>query len=110
MTANTRDDLRNNGELPNRRSIRLRNYDYSQAGAYFVTVCVEGREALLGDVRNGCMSRSPAGEIAASCWHEIPRHYREVELDEFVVMPNHTWLESLNSNPKATRVGDQSRP
>ena len=89
MTADTRDDSRNNGELPNRRSIRLRNYDYSQAGAYFVTICVEGRKPLYGEVCNGCMVRSPAGDAVASCWYEIPRHYLEVELDEFVVMPNH---------------------
>jgi putative transposase len=89
MTANQRDNAHNDGELPNRRSIRLRNYDYSQAGAYFVTIRVEGRRHLYGEVGNGCMVRSLAGEVVASCWHEIPRHYREVELDEFVVMPNH---------------------
>jgi REP element-mobilizing transposase RayT len=72
-----------------RRSIRLRGYDYSQAGAYFVTVCVQGRERLFGDVVDGEMRLNDAGQMVAQCWHELPAHFPHLELDEFVVMPNH---------------------
>ena len=72
-----------------RRSIRLRGYDYSQAGAYFVTVCVQGREPLFGDVVDGEMRLNNAGQMVAQCWHELPAHFPHLELDEFVVMPNH---------------------
>jgi putative transposase len=72
-----------------RRSIRLRGYDYSQAGAYFVTVCVQGRERLFGDVVDGEMRLNDAGQMVVQCWHELPAHFFHLELDEFVVMPNH---------------------
>jgi putative transposase len=75
--------------LHHRRSIRLRGYDYSQAGAYFVTVCVQGRERLFGDVVDGEMRLNDAGQMVAQCWHELPAHFPHLELDEFVVMPNH---------------------
>ncbi|MBC7263420.1 MAG: transposase [Chloroflexi bacterium] len=72
-----------------RRSIRLRGYDYSQAGAYFVTICTQNRECLFGTIADGKMVLNPLGEIAAVCWNAIPVHFRDVELDEYVVMPNH---------------------
>ena len=72
-----------------RRSIRLKGYDYSQAGAYFVTICTQNRELLLGEIVNGTMRVNPFGEIANACWDDLPRHYPYVKLDTFVVMPNH---------------------
>jgi REP element-mobilizing transposase RayT len=75
--------------LPNRRSIRLRGYDYSRAGAYFVTICTLNRECLFGNIENGEMRLNTTGKIVQRCWDEIPFHFSEVELDEFVVMPNH---------------------
>ena len=72
-----------------RRSIRLRGYDYSQAGAYFVTICVQQRECLFGDILIGEMQLNPFGEIILKWWNELPRYYPPVELDEYVVMPNH---------------------
>lgn len=73
----------------NRRSIRLSHYDYSQPSAYFVTICVKDRKPLFGNICNGEMLLSPIGNIACTCWKEIPQHFDNVELDEFVVMPNH---------------------
>nr|WP_235269774.1 transposase [Geoalkalibacter subterraneus] len=73
----------------NRRSIRLQGYDYSQAGAYFVTVCTQNRECLFGDIVNGEMRLNEAGNIARQCWDDIPIHFPHVDLDEFVIMPNH---------------------
>jgi REP element-mobilizing transposase RayT len=72
-----------------RRSIRLRDYDYSRTGAYFITICALNRECVFGDVRAGKVVLSGLGEIAQRCWHKIPDHFLNVEQDEFIVMPNH---------------------
>jgi len=72
-----------------RRSIRLSGYDYSQAGAYFITICTQDRACLFGDVVDGEMRLNDAGRVAQQCWRQIPAHFPNVELDEFVVMPNH---------------------
>ncbi|MGD0668674.1 MAG: hypothetical protein ABSB23_14025 [Bryobacteraceae bacterium] len=76
-------------EKPQRRRLRLAAYDYAQAGAYFVTICTRGHACLFGDVVEGEMLRNAAGETVALCWEEVPRHFSGVELDAFVVMPNH---------------------
>lgn len=72
-----------------RRSIRLRGYDYSENGAYFVTICTHNREHLFGKIENGRMRLNDVGNMAKKCWLEIPKHYPFVTLDIFVVMPNH---------------------
>jgi REP element-mobilizing transposase RayT len=72
-----------------RRSIRLKNYDYSQAGAYFITVCTQEHACLLGEIVNGEMRLNDMGEIVASVWRSIPEHFPNAITDEFVVMPNH---------------------
>ena len=72
-----------------RRSIRLREYDYSQAGAYFVTVVVQGRACLFGDVVGTEMRLNDAGEMIRRVWQEIPVRFPGIALDTFIVMPNH---------------------
>ena len=72
-----------------RRSIRLHGYDYTQAGVYFITLCTQNREHLFGEIVNGEMLMHDAGRIVAECWEQIPRHFPDAELDEWVVMPNH---------------------
>ena len=72
-----------------RRSIRLKGYDYSQAGAYFVTIVVKGRECVFGEIADGEMQLNELGRIVDSVWSELPDRYPETELDAFVVMPNH---------------------
>jgi REP element-mobilizing transposase RayT len=72
-----------------RRSLRLKGHDYSQPGAYFVTICTRERECLFGHVVNGEMRLTGAGEIAQRCWEDVSHHFPFVELDAFVVMPNH---------------------
>ena len=74
---------------PNRRSIRLTDYDYTQPGAYFITAVTQGRGCLFGAVVDGVMRLNAYGKVVRACWLEIPRHFANVELDEFVVMPNH---------------------
>lgn len=75
--------------LPQRQSTRLQGYDYTQSGAYFVTICTYQRIHLFGHIRDDKMKLSPAGEIASRLWRAIPRHFPQIELDAFVVMPNH---------------------
>lgn len=72
-----------------RTSIRLRRYDYSQAGAYFITVCTYNRQCILGDVVDGRMQLNAYGSIVSECWNRIPTHFADVGIDAFVVMPNH---------------------
>jgi REP element-mobilizing transposase RayT len=72
-----------------RRSIRLKGYDYSQEGAYYVTIVTLRRECLLGQVVNKEMILSPYGEIVQKWWEEIPVHFSNVEIGAFVIMPNH---------------------
>lgn len=72
-----------------RRSIRLRGFDYALDGAYFVTVCVAGRKRILGRIRNGTAILSEAGHLVVTAWERLPLHYPHVRLDAFVVMPNH---------------------
>ena len=72
-----------------RRSIRFKGYDYSRAGAYFVTICTHGRECLFGEVMDGEMRLNDAGQAAQADWVRLPERFQSIELDEFVIMPNH---------------------
>ncbi len=72
-----------------RKSPRLQGYDYSQSGAYFVTICTHKRSYLFGEIRGNDIHTNPNGDIAVACWDGIPQHYPDVDLDAFVVMPNH---------------------
>ena len=72
-----------------RRSVRLQGYDYSQAGAYFITICTQGRECLFGAIENGEMMLSECGQIAHDEWLKSAKIRSEIELGEYVIMPNH---------------------
>lgn len=74
---------------PNRRSIRLQGYDYTQPGAYFITIVTQDRECLFGEVADGEMRLNEAGRVVEQCWLAIPDHFPRAALDAFVVMPNH---------------------
>ncbi|MEN6536023.1 MAG: transposase [Bryobacteraceae bacterium] len=78
-----------NPDIHHRRSIRLADYDYSQGGAHFVTVCTEGHLCLLGEIVDGAMRLNESGRMAQTAWDELPRHYPGVETDAFIVMPKH---------------------
>ncbi len=69
--------------------MRLKNYDYAQTGAYFVTICSQNRECLFGNIIDGEMKLNECGEIAESCLKEIPEHFNCVGMDYMIVMPNH---------------------
>lgn len=76
-------------KIHHRRSIRLRGYDYSQNGAYFITICVQDRKPLFGQIVNGEMQLNPFGVIARDEWLKTSEMRKNIEMDEFVIMPNH---------------------
>ena len=78
-----------NKEIHHRQSIRLRGYDYSQAGAYFVTLCTHQRQLLFGEIVDGIMILNAAGVIVCNEWKKISAMRHDVSLGEFVIMPNH---------------------
>ncbi len=73
----------------NRQSIRLKGYDYSSPGEYFITICTHNRKHIFGNVADGEMRLNEYGVVARDFWCQIPKRYGNVILDEFVVMPNH---------------------
>ncbi len=70
-------------------SARLACWDYGKSGYYFVTICTKNRTNILGRVHNDDVELSKIGAIIDRCWHDIPRHFPFVELDEYILMPNH---------------------
>jgi REP element-mobilizing transposase RayT len=78
-----------NPEIHHRHSIRLPNYDYSQPGYYFVTLCAHDRECLFGDIENNNIVLNEIGMLIKKKWHDLPIHFPGIELDRMVIMPNH---------------------
>jgi putative transposase len=78
-----------NKNIHHRRSIRLKGYDYSQAGLYFITICVQDRKCLFGKIVDGVMVLNDAGKMADNEWVKIPERFTNVQLHEYIVMPNH---------------------
>ena len=74
------------------KSTRLPHWDYGSDGYYFVTICVKNMIEYFGDVKNGIMGLNELGCVAAKFWQEIPKHFDNVRLDEWVVMPNHVHI------------------
>lgn len=70
-------------------STRLRGWDYSSDGYYFITICVKNREPLLGHIEDGKMKPNVFGEIVQNCWYDLTNHYPNIQLDAFCIMPNH---------------------
>lgn len=106
--------------IHHRRSIRLKGYDYSQAGAYFITICVQDRACLFGKIINGKMILNEMGQIAYDEWLKTSELRKNVELDVFVIMPNHIHgiiilngrgeLHSPNNNTPNTNSGECNSP
>ncbi len=72
-----------------RKLNRLKDYDYSQAGAYYVTICTKNKIHYFGNIMNEQMNLNEYGKIAQDSWKQIPAHYPNIGVDEFVIMPNH---------------------
>jgi len=101
-------------ERPVRKRIRLKGYDYSSTGAYFVTICVKDKHELLGEVVVGCdalgaplMQLSKYGALIHKEIEDIHLYYENVRVDHFVVMPNHVHMivaiYEYNGAPRASR-------
>ena len=84
---------------PKRKQPRLKEYDYSENGMYFVTICTEGRSRILSHIINGQVFLSEVGEICRSFLDDIPNHYPGVHLDQYVIMPDHIhillWINEI---------------
>ena len=106
--------------LPRRKTIRLQNYDYSQAGAYFVTICTAYKRPLFGVVRRGdpCgrppvpvyVELSETGRIVESYLTEIPSHYPDVHLASYVIMPDHIHMILVLTQNQPQRAGQCPAP
>lgn len=90
------------------RNIRLPKYDYSREGSYFVTICAQDRLFVFGDIAEKQMKLNKWGLIVEQCWHNLVKHYTGIELDAFVIMPNHVHgIIKITGN---ITVGDGFKP
>ena len=76
-------------DLKHRKPNRLKKYDYSDTGWYFVTICTKDKHKYFGNVVDNKMVLNEFGKIVKQCWLEIPNHFNNIELDECIMMPNH---------------------
>ena len=76
-------------QYKSQKQYRRKEYDYSQDGFYFTTICCKSREMFFGNIKNEEMRLSKIGKIAERFYLEIPNHFQFVKLDEYVIMPNH---------------------
>ncbi|HNS42927.1 MAG TPA: hypothetical protein PKN22_09220, partial [Taishania sp.] len=88
-------------------TFRAQWWDYGWNGAYFVTICTQGREHYFGEIKDGKMILSHTGVIAHLLWHEIPKHHTHIELGDFVVMPNHIHGIIIIDKPNNDRIVGQ---
>ncbi len=88
------------GNLPQRKRLRLTNYDYSQGGGYFITINVNGKIPLLGKMDGQNVILNEVGGMVQQVWNEQPEHYPGVMVDAFVLMPNHIHGIIVLTDPK----------
>ncbi len=90
-----------NPDIYHRRSIRLKGYNYSQAGLYFITLCTQGSLHLFGKITNDEMVLKDSGMMIEKWWNELKNRFPNIELDEFIIMPNHFHgiIQINNTNP-----------
>ena len=92
----------------NRRSLRLSDYEYGTTGAYFVTVCTKDRIPLFGEIDHSEMRLNEFGNIVTACWFDLSHHFPNIQLDTFIVMPNHVHgLIEITDEFSETPVGAQ---
>ncbi len=78
-----------NPNIHHRRSIRLKGYNYAQAGLYFVTICTKNRACLFGEIQNKKMNLNDSGKMVDNEWLKIQQRFQNIQLHEYIVMPNH---------------------
>ena len=98
---------RYNSEIHHRKSIRLRNWDYSSSALYFVTICVKSRENLFGKIIDSQMIKNDAGQMVEDLWRNLINKFDNIKLGEHVIMPNHLHgiIEIINEQ-KSEKLGD----
>ena len=94
-------------KLPKRKNIRLKNYVYSQNGAYFVMICTHNNECIFGKIVGNGLDRSEYGEIAENDLLNMQQHFPNIKIDKYVIMPNHIHAIILIDNDYKT---ERSRP
>jgi len=100
-----------NPDIHHRRSIRLKGYDYSQQGLYFITICTQDRLPLFGQIKNRQMIFNDAGVMVKTVLNEIPVYYHGFDVHDFVVMPNHFHgIIEIVRNPKSVGAGPCACP
>ena len=95
--------------MQNRPSIRLKEYDYSLTGAYFVTICVQERKCLLGVIENNSVALSQIGKFVYLGLEQISDSFESVELDEFIIMPNHIHAIIMVNNDDVETMEDRNK-
>ena len=101
--------MRYDPDIHHRRSIRLKGYDYSQSGAYFLTICTQNRECLFGGIENGSVCLNGYGKIASETWDWLSKRYYYLQLEKWVIMPNHLH-GIIKINNAACRGGSRTAP
>jgi hypothetical protein len=95
--------------IHHRRSLRLRGYDYSRAGRYFITICCQGHVCFFGAVENGKMILNDAGKMIEK-WHLISEKFRNIKLGAYIVMPNHFHAIIIIADPPIVWADLRVRP
>jgi REP element-mobilizing transposase RayT len=93
-----------NPQIHNRKSIRLKGYDYTRPGMYFITICVQNRKCLFGQITNGTYFPTPAGKMIEKWYYQLEHKFPDIKCHEMVVMPNH--FHCIIENTGDGRAGD----
>ena len=107
------DSMNYNPDIHHRKSIRLKGYDYSQKGLYFITICTQHRSHIFGKIEKGKMILNEYGEIVKHVWQNLPNHYHNCSLDEFIIMPDHFHgivTIDMDNNITCVNVGNGFKP
>lgn len=94
-------------KLPCRKNLRLKYYDYSQTGYYFVTICTEAKKHFFGEIVNGIMVLNDAGKMVEKWYFELQNKYHDIELHQYIIMPNHVHfiIAIAASQDSCTHIG-----
>jgi len=86
-------------QFKSRKLNRLKDYDYSLNGYYYITICAYNRQEIFGTIENDDIKINEYGRIVKNTWHQIPQHFQNIELDKFIIMPNHIHGIIIINNP-----------
>ena len=98
--------MKHSQKILKRHSVRLKDYDYSQEGAYFITICTVNHSTILGNIENGTINLSPIGGIVQDLWARNPESQSGIEIDQFIIMPNHLHgIIVITEKKESSRMG-----